>query len=110
MSSYNYYYVPIIEITAAPVTQVGYTGSRLSYSCTSSRGFKIWLINDITADADELSEAFNPDIIPGETSWLSVQASSATNNSIVTCYLYDPPAREQRSASILVQGTFVHFI
>ncbi len=40
----------------------------------------------------------------GRISTLSVEASAATNNSVVTCWLSNPPNNEESNAEIIVQG------
>lgn len=93
--------------TLSPLEQVGYSGRRLTYSCTASEGNKQWFINRVYAgtlqgEPYKASVSFSRD---GRTSYLSVEASPATNNSVVICRLYNPPDPDElNDAVIKVQG------
>ena len=50
------------------------------------------------------SAPYHAVIEDGWTSKLSVDASTATNNSFVTCSLYYSDSNEESSATLLVQG------
>ena len=90
-------------ITTNPQTELGYVGDRLSFTCQASRGEKFWKINGTFAEL-ESDDPYNAIVEYGMTSRLYVDASVATNNSVVTCWLYYPPHNEESSARIIVQG------
>ncbi len=90
-------------ITSHPQTVIGYAGERLTYSCESYCGEKFWRLNGFFADG-ETEFPYRAVIDDGRISTLSVEASAATNNSVVTCWLYNPPNNEESNAEIIVQG------
>ncbi len=89
--------------TLQPQTITGYEGERLSYTCETSCGEKFWKINGSFAQW-ETEYPYRAIINEGRISTLSVEASAATNNSVVTCFLNNPPNNEESSATITVQG------
>ncbi len=90
-------------ITSHPQTAIGYAGQRLMYSCESYCGEKFWRLNGSFADG-EMEYPYRAVIDDSRISTLSVEASAATNNSVVTCWLFNPPNNEESNVTIIVQG------
>ena len=95
--------------TLQPQTITGYEGERVSYTCETSCGEKFWKINGSFAQW-ETEYPYRAIINEGRISTLSVEASAATNNSVVTCFLYNPPNNEESSATITIQGIESRYI
>lgn len=96
------YYYP--ELTSTPQTQVYYAGGRASYSCASTRGVRYWKVNGRFSDEVRGEPYFATENLIGSTSWLYVEASSATNNTEILCLLFNSPHDERASARLMVQG------
>ncbi len=90
-------------IISHPQNVTGYAGERLMYSCVASCGEKFWRLNGSFAQR-ETEYPYRAVIVNDWIYTLSVEASAATNNSVVTCWLLNPPNNEESNAIIIVQG------
>ena len=95
--------------TLRPLEQVWYSGRRLTYTCMASVGSKEWYINRVYASHEKFRGEPYKALVSlsqdGRTSYLSVEASPATNNSEVICRLYNPPNADEMNRDVIsVQG------
>ena len=90
-------------IISHPQNVTGYVGERLMFGCVASCGEKFWRLNGSFAQR-ETEYPYRAVIVNDWIYTLSVEASAATNNSVVTCWLLNPPNNEESNAIIIVQG------